>query len=67
LEFLNDTTVIYETLPGWQQDISKCRTYSELPKNAQAYIERIEQLLETPVEWIGVGAGRDAMIYKEMK
>ncbi|KAI8909872.1 putative ADE12-adenylosuccinate synthetase [Powellomyces hirtus] len=65
LTVLETCTVEYETLPGWQQDISKCRTYEELPENARKYIERVEQLLDgVKVEWIGVGPSRDAMIHR---
>ncbi|TPX53872.1 adenylosuccinate synthase [Powellomyces hirtus] len=65
LTVLEKCTVEYETLPGWQQDISKCRTYEELPENARKYIERVEQLLDgVKVEWIGVGPSRDAMIHR---
>ncbi len=46
---------IYETLPGWMSDTSKCRDYSELPQNARSYIERISELLGTKVSIISVG------------
>jgi len=56
--------VEWETMPGWQCDISKVKTYEELPAQARAYIERIEQLVGVPVSWIGVGPGREDMITK---
>ncbi|EAY88745.1 hypothetical protein OsI_10220 [Oryza sativa Indica Group] len=56
--------VKYEVLPGWQSDISSVRSYSELPLAAQRYVERIEDLVGVPVHYIGVGPGRDALIYK---
>ncbi|KAI8817456.1 putative ADE12-adenylosuccinate synthetase [Fimicolochytrium jonesii] len=66
LSVLEHVEVEYETLPGWQSDISACRTYEELPVNAKKYIERVEQLLGgVKVEWIGVGPGRDAMIHRK--
>jgi adenylosuccinate synthase len=52
-------TPVYEELPGWWEDISKCRTAEELPDNARRYIERIEQLSGTRVSVVGVGPGRD--------
>lgn len=55
-------TVNYITLPGWKSSIAKCNTYEALPENAQKYIEKIEQLLQLPVRWIGVGQARDAVI-----
>ncbi|KAJ3398335.1 adenylosuccinate synthase [Chytriomyces confervae] len=64
LDMLTDSTVEYETLPGWKSDISNCRKYEELPQNCRRYIERVEELLGVPIEWIGVGPGRDAMVVK---
>ncbi|CAA0829890.1 Adenylosuccinate synthetase- chloroplastic [Striga hermonthica] len=64
LRLLEDIKVEYEVMPGWQSDISSIRDYSELPKAARNYVERIEQLVGVPVHYIGVGPGRDALIYK---
>ena len=60
----NSIQVEYEVLPGWNTDISSVRKYSDLPKAAQQYVERIEELVGVPVNYIGVGPGRDALIYK---
>jgi adenylosuccinate synthase len=57
-------TPIYELLPGWWEDISGCRTFEELPANAQAYVLRVEQLIGARVSAIGVGASRDAIIVR---
>lgn len=54
----------YEVLPGWQCDISSIRNYSDLPKAARQYVERIEELVGVPIHYIGVGPRRDALIYK---
>ncbi|EWT00921.1 adenylosuccinate synthetase [Intrasporangium oryzae NRRL B-24470] len=53
---------IYEELPGWWEDISQCRTFEELPPNAQAYVLRVEELIGARVSAIGVGPGRDEII-----
>lgn len=58
------TQVEYEVLPGWQTDISSIRNYADLPLAARRYVERIEELVGVPVHYIGVGPGRDALIYK---
>jgi len=50
---------IYESLPGWQEDLSAMREFAQLPANARRYIERIEQLAGVPVDLISVGPGRD--------
>jgi adenylosuccinate synthase len=55
---------IYETMPGWWEDISGCRQFDELPANARAYILRVEQLIGARVSAIGVGAARDAIIQR---
>ncbi|ORX83559.1 Adenylosuccinate synthetase [Basidiobolus meristosporus CBS 931.73] len=60
---LGQVEVQYDVLPGWQSDISNCRKFEELPVNAQKYVKYIENFLGTKVEWIGVGASRDAMIH----
>lgn len=64
LRLLEQIQVEYEVMPGWQSDISSIREYSKLPKAARDYIERIEQLVGTPIHYIGIGPGRDALIYK---
>ncbi|KAJ1965531.1 Adenylosuccinate synthase [Dipsacomyces acuminosporus] len=62
LDDLETATVNYVTLPGWKQDISKCKTFEELPENCKDYVRFIEKDLGVPVQWIGVGAGRADMI-----
>ena len=53
---------IYEYLPGWKEDISKARTLSDLPKNAQDYVKFLEEISGAPMSAIGVGPGRDETI-----
>ena len=53
---------IYEYLPGWSEDISKARKLSDLPINAQGYIEFLEKISGAPMSAIGVGPGRDETI-----
>ncbi|NLV78750.1 MAG: adenylosuccinate synthase [Rhodococcus sp.] len=55
---------IYEEMPGWWEDISHCRTFEELPKNAQAYVLRLEELSGAHISCIGVGPGRDETIVR---
>ena len=49
---------VYEELPGWEGDISGCKTFDELPENAKNYIKRIEELIGCRVSMVGVGPGR---------
>ncbi|RVW01277.1 adenylosuccinate synthase [Rhodococcus xishaensis] len=55
---------IYEEMPGWWEDISDCRTFEELPVNAQNYVRRLEELSGAFVSCIGVGPGRDQTIVR---
>lgn len=61
---LSKINVIYETMKGWQQNLSKCRKFNDLPIEAQQYIKRIEDYTEIPVKWIGVGQNRESIITK---
>ncbi|BFP53483.1 adenylosuccinate synthase [Streptomyces fimicarius] len=53
---------IYENLPGWSEDITKAKTFSDLPKNAQGYVKALEEMSGAPISAIGVGPGRTETI-----
>ena len=53
---------VYETLPGWRQDIRAIRDQEELPANARKYLARVEALTGVPIQMISVGPGRDETI-----
>lgn len=53
---------IYENLPGWKTDISGCRTFEDLPKNAQDYVRFLEKVSGARISAIGVGQDRNATI-----
>ena len=53
---------VYEELPGWWEDLSKCRKFEELPKNAQNYVLTLESMIGARISAIGVGPGRDQTI-----
>jgi adenylosuccinate synthase len=53
---------IYETLPGWKQDISGARTFAELPENARRFVEFVEDRIRARISVVGVGPGRDEVI-----
>ncbi|MBF6329074.1 adenylosuccinate synthase [Nocardia transvalensis] len=55
---------IYEEMPGWWEDISHARTFDDLPANARAYVERLEELSGARMSCIGVGPGRDQTIVR---
>ncbi len=54
--------VKYETLPGWQSDITKVRKLTDLPKNCRFYIQRLEELIGVPIKFISVGPERSDTI-----
>jgi len=58
LKQLKDVEVEYEVMPGWDEDITKCRNFDDLPENSKKYCKRIEELVGVPIRWIGVGPNR---------
>ena len=57
---------VYETLPGWQEDLRACRAWGDLPEAARAYVRFIEKQTGLPVENISVGPERSALISQEL-
>ncbi len=62
LKVLSGCKPVYETFPGWSEDISCIRKKEDLPENTINYLKRIEEITETPVDIISVGPGRDETI-----
>jgi len=59
---LSDVEPVYETLPGWEAPTGEVRTLAGLPRNARAYLDRIEELTDAPVRWVSVGTRRRQII-----
>jgi adenylosuccinate synthase len=55
----------YHELPGWDEDISDCRTVEELPAAARDYLAFVEDFVGVPIALIGVGPGRDQVIWTD--
>ena len=55
----------YEELPGWNVDISKINRWEDLPANARAYVERVDELAGVPIRTVSVGPGRIATLDRE--
>jgi adenylosuccinate synthase len=55
----------YEELPGWSEDIGECRSLDELPTAAREYLDRVAELTGVPVALVGVGPGRDQVVWTE--
>ncbi len=56
---LGNVKPIYIEMDGWEENISRCRSYAELPKNARDYLNFIEEELNVPIVYISVGPGRE--------
>ena len=54
---------VYDTLPGWREDLSGMRRWKELPQNARRYLKRLEELLATPIKIVSVGSKRAQTIF----
>ena len=65
IKVLQECTPIYETHPGWNQDIRAIRELDELPLNAKEYLKRLEELSGVKIKIVSVGPGREATIIKE--
>jgi adenylosuccinate synthase len=59
---LERATPIYETLPGWYENITHAKTPDDLPANARAYVRRISELLELPIMSVSVGPERSQLV-----
>lgn len=59
---LERATPVYETLAGWHEDISGARTADDLPEAARVYVERIAELVKTPIHTVSVGPERDQLV-----
>ena len=65
LKMLEACEPVYETLPGWKEDISGITDYNQLPLNTKNYLERIAELVGTPIQIVSVGPGRNQTIVLE--
>ena len=54
---------VYETMPGWMQDISECRTWDEIPENAKKFVARMAEFIGCPITTVGVGPDREQTIF----
>ncbi|KAF2898497.1 hypothetical protein ILUMI_07677 [Ignelater luminosus] len=59
---LSSLEVEYIVMPGWKTSTENIRNFNDLPENAKRYILQIQEILEVPIRWIGVGKGRESVI-----
>jgi adenylosuccinate synthase len=55
----------YTELQGWTEDITECRTWSDLPAAAREYLQFIGEQSGVPVVMVGVGPGREQIIWAD--
>jgi len=53
---------VYEWFPGWKTSTSDARSLADLPREARAYLDRIEALVDAPIRFVSVGTRRDQII-----
>jgi adenylosuccinate synthase len=58
IEDLRNVVPVYETLPGWKEEITEIRRFVDLPENTRRYVARISELLGKPIEIVSVGPDR---------
>lgn len=63
-EVLAEVEPIYETLPGWRQEIGGVRRFDELPPEARQYVTRLETLVGVPIRLVGVGPERHSTLVR---
>jgi adenylosuccinate synthase len=64
MDILAEVEPIYETLPGWRGNITGARKFEELPREAQQYVKRVEQLVGAPIRMVSVGPERTATLLR---
>lgn len=65
IKTLQDCIPVYESHPGWKEDISGITKFDDLPENAKKYLARIEKLCSVKIKIVSVGPEREATIIKE--
>jgi adenylosuccinate synthase len=63
-EMLAECEPVYEALPGWSESTVGLRQFDELPKTAQHYLKRIEEICSVPIDLVSTGPDRDQTIVR---
>lgn len=61
---LEEVEPVYETLPGWDEPLTECRSWEQLPYNAQKFVMRLQELVGVPIAKVSVGPERSAVLTK---
>lgn len=62
---LQSAECIYETVPGWHEDLSAIRRFEDLPETTRNYVRKIESIVGVPITMLGVGPQRDQVIFRK--
>ena len=62
---LDKAKPVYTTLPGWKCDIRGCKNYADLPAEAKAYVDFIEEKIGVPIRMVSTGPRREDMTYRK--
>jgi adenylosuccinate synthase len=62
---MHHATGVYEQLPGWEEDLAECRDERDLPQTAREYLAYVADFVGVPVALIGVGPGREQIIWTD--
>jgi adenylosuccinate synthase len=64
MDSLGKVQAVYESMPGWQEELSHVRRFEELPQAAQNYVKRLEELIGAPIRMVSVSPEREATIMR---
>ena len=56
---------VYETVPGWQEELTEVNNFEDLPANARDYVRRVEEYIGVPITAVGVGPKRSQTIFRQ--
>ena len=62
---LSQAEPVYETMPGWDEDLTEIKSFEDLPVNAQNYVRRVEEHIGKPITFVGVGPKRSQTIFRQ--
>jgi adenylosuccinate synthase len=62
LKVMQNAQPVYEEMEGWEKPLDAVRSFSDLPAQAQKYVRRLEEIIETEIILVSVGPGRDQTI-----
>jgi adenylosuccinate synthase len=64
IDRLSRAGCVYETVPGWEEEITEVKEFEDLPVNAQDYVHRVEEKIGKPVTFVGVGPKRSQTLLR---